>query len=256
MTENEAIKAALLASMEHELSGIKSDTVNGVSLSFTNAFEEGMRKLINDQKAGWVSYDITRYMPSRRECHNGSRNVHEYKTVKSGGRHFRRAFVIALAALLILAMTLIGIGVMKPGIYYRIIESIGFWDISPVHEGEPQTDDGLPFVPIKPHVTDGYIITESSLDEAGYNIEYRDAAGHEISYYQFPADTSTMYLNTGEATRKELINEREAIITQYDEGWSIVINNGDSVMSLSGDCDYQELYNMAYQLTEAIRQAE
>ena len=256
MTENEAIKAALLASMEHELSVIKSDTDNGASLSFTDAFEEGMRELITDQKAGHVSPDKTRYMPSRLENPGENGKAHEYKTVKIGGRHFRRAFVIALAALLILAMTLIGIGIMKPGIYYRIIESIGFWDISPVHEGEPQADDGLSFIPIKPHIADGYVITDSSLDESGYNIEYRDTAGHEISYYQFPADTSSMYLNTGEATRRELINDREAIITQYDEGWSIVINNGDSVMSLSGDCDYQVLYNMAVQLTEAIRQAE
>lgn len=252
MTENETIRMGLMASMERELSRINSDLCGESSLWFSGAFEEGMRVLIYDQKKGCISDDKTRYMPTRWEDHSNDGGEHEYKTIKIGGRHFRRAVVIAIAALLILATTMIGIGIMKPGIYYRIIENIEFWDITPVHEGEQDSKSGAAFVPVEPSVPEGYIVIEKSLDEAGYNIEFKDNAGHEISYYQFPADTSTMYLNTGEGTRREMINEREAIITEFEDSWSIVINNGDSVMSLSGDCDYEELYDIAYKLTEEL----
>lgn len=252
MTEKEAVKKALLISMEHELSCINSDLSGEPEPNFSHGFEEGMRRLINDQKSGAITPDKTTYISALSEHHSGE-GVREYKTIKIGRRHFRRVFVIALAALLILAMTMIGIGIVRPGIYYKVIESIGSWDITPVHEGDQQNEVGSSFVPIEPDVPDTYEITEKSLDEVGYNIEYSDAAGHEISYYQFPADTSTMYLNTGEATRREIINDREAIITEYEDSCSIVINNGDSVMSLSGDCDYQELYDIAYRLAKMVK---
>lgn len=137
MTEKEAVKKALLISMEHELSCINSDLSGEPEPNFSHGFEEGMRRLINDQKSGAITPDKTTYISALSEHHSGE-GVREYKTIKIGRRHFRRVFVIALAALLILAMTMIGIGIVRPGIYYKVIESIGSWDITPVHEGDQQ----------------------------------------------------------------------------------------------------------------------
>lgn len=242
MTGHDMLREALQKSFEKEISEYRVKSEKDRKQFFSDEFEKGMNMLISDYKTNCLCEEPGKYLPSNMV------EINRYRTVKIFGHRMRRAIVIAIAALLILAMTATAIAIMKPAIFYEIIERLNFWEINPVQE--EVSNDMVKLIPVMPDVPEKYKVVNEDIDEVGYTLEFEDDDGHTISYYQFLPDGAKVYLDKGKEAHREVINGREAIVTDYGDYYSIIIDNGISVMEISGTCTYDELYHIAYNLAE------
>ena len=253
MIERDALKEALGESMENEVREAEALMQTQSPYVFSDAFETSMQKLIDHQSRGDVSDDFKIYLPDpvisrstdHRSCNAGNTD-RRYITLK--GKRIRRAVLAAIIAALIFAMSITALAVIKPGIYYKIRELIGYLDIVPQYEERPE--DAPDFTPVMPAAPEGYQETEETHTADSFSIEYRDDQGHIISIYQFVPDGSRVYQDAGEGERKEYINGHEALITEQEDITTIITDNGESVIILSGTCDYEDLHDLALQLTK------
>lgn len=220
---NHKLKNAFKISYDKEISQIEERmvTANNADGPFSPAFEEKMAKMIQQEKSepAPISRETTRIKP-------------------------RRIFLIAAIIAIILAMAATAIGVTRPQIFYDIKEKLTHWDIMFVQDSKEAITPGFDY--IRPDVPKGYHITEEVIGGNNYFIEFRNESDESIRYEQMRPDAANLSIyNEGGKISHQNINGHDAVITQWDDDTMIVIEDGEYVFELEGNCDYNTLIDIA-----------
>lgn len=163
-------------------------------------------------------------------------------------RRSRRVLIAAAIIVMLLAMAATAIGIVRPQIFYDIKERLTHWDIQFTQSSDEAVSPGFEYV--SPTVPEGYRITNEVKGNNNYFIEFRNDNDESVRYEQMRPDGATVNIfnEDGDSTR-QIINGHEAIITRWDDSSMIVIENGEYVFELEGNCGFSELYEMAENLT-------
>ena len=162
-------------------------------------------------------------------------------------RRHRRVLIAAAIIVMILAMTATAIGVVRPQIFYDIKERLTHWDIQFTQSSDEAVSSGFEY--ISPTIPEGYRITDEVQGLGSYYVEYSNKSGSRIIYLQMAPENATTSISGEEGMEKTQINGRSAIVFNMDNYHMIVIENGEYVFELEGDCEFSELYEMAENLT-------
>lgn len=194
---------------------------------FSHEFEADIQELIARQKQNKESAKPNRAI-NKYQC--------EMTQVRTHGNIIRRAIAVVLAAILILASTIGAIAIVKPEIYYTIVDKITHWIITPGQDEEGEVKREL--IPKKTEVPSGYVLVyEEDDDELCYTRKYEDDNGRVLRYSQYlPNDISVSIDSEGISTEKTIINGHSVVITLHDDNsTTVVIEDGDYVYVISGD---------------------
>lgn len=183
-----------------------------------------------------------------RMIHDSQYELQRKETPAFAKRHprIRRIAIIAAIIAVVLATTVVTIGIIKPQILYDIQKVLLRWDI----HYEKNTEDADPsrFDLVKPVTPDGYYIVDEVQGLGSYHVEYSNEPGSRIIYLQMNPENATTSISGEEGMEKIQINGRSAIVFNMDNYHMIVIEDGYYVYSLEGDCSYETLYFMAESL--------
>ena len=182
--------------------------------------------------------------------------THQAPPVTDGGMRYRTRRVLLAVAILALtfAMAATVIGIVRPQIFYEIKERIDGWDIRFSRTSDETVSSGFRY--IKPGAPEGFVISEEIKGGSNYFIEYTNDKGESIQYEQMRPDaaTASIYNEDGKISHRT-INGRKAIITEWKDSNMIVIQDGEYVYDLEGNCSLNILYAMAERLTEQGEEA-
>ena len=215
------LTAALTRAMELEYADLPDPGYLDYEYTFSSEFEKRMAKII--PMAG-----------------------HRYVCV---GRHrLRRAVVIALVAVMILAMTAGAIAVQRALVHWNETnnEDYGTLDVTFDIEDPNQTLGEFRF--IKPETPERYTIDcEVKYENVQYEIQYSNADGTLIYYIQ-SADVASMGLgidNEDSSLQETVINGYSGYAYRKKGNTGLFWSDGISFFQLLGTCELDVLEKMA-----------
>lgn len=215
------LTAALTRAMELEYADLPDPGHLDYEYTFSSEFEKRMAKII--PMAG-----------------------HRYVSV---GRHrLRRAVVIALIAVMILAMTAGAIAVQRALVHWNETnnEDYGTLDVTFDIEDPNQTLDEFHF--IKPETPEGYTIdSEMKYGSMEYEIQYTGEDGTVIYYAQSGAvDSMGLSIDNEDADFQEtIINGYKGYAYNKKGNVGLYWSDGTSFFQLLGTCEMSVLEKMA-----------
>ena len=221
---------------------------NNLKRALIQAFEEELQEI--ETTSAKVPHDFSDAFLTRMDSVTKMSN-HKYSTIFS--RRIRRSSIGAIAAMLILCMSIT---------VYAVIKNIPF-NISNnpddsyniVIEGDTSEDIQQSFHYVTPKTPEGFHVKEKEEQPLGQTIIYENTGGETIIYSQVFAEGGHADLNVPSSTSydiiEETINGRNAIITQHYgvDIYSIIIEDGTSVFTIVGSGDYSVLYGIALEVT-------
>ena len=227
--QNSNLKAALIQAFDSELDAIEF-AANSSPHTFSNEFSNRMNEVMK----------MSRY---------------KYSTVCR--RRVRRSSAIAIAAALILCMSVAVYAVVK-----NIPISINDekqdvpWNMEVLIEGS--TDEALQesFEYVIPTTPEGFKIKERFEEPLHLQIIYEDSSGDGLFYSQVFAGEGSADVSISDSdkveVKQEMINGRNAVIMYRDNLCTIIIEDGTNIFTIhGGEKDYNVLYNMALEVTAA-----
>lgn len=226
---NENLRAALREAMTLEYDWVPEPENLNYEADFSPKFEKKMKKLLRRMKEG----DASVY-------------------VHIGGRTIRRAFLVALIAALIMAMTAGAIAIQRALVHWHETqnEEAGTLDVT----FEVEDPNGLmeEFRYKKPETPTGYeIVDEQKQGSSYYEIQYENPEG-KIIFYSQNGSVST----TGLGLDNEDANFQKVEINGY-KGYSysksgtnaLTWTDGMALYDIGGTCEMEVLWEMVRSLS-------
>ena len=215
------LKEALARAMELEYADLPDPDQLDYEYTFSNAFEERMRKIIP---------------------------MAEYTYVSVGRHRLRRAVAIALIAVMILAMTAGAIAVQRALVQWNETnnEDYGTLDVTFDIDDPNQTLGEFRF--IKPETPEGYTIeAETKYSDTEYEIQYTGEDGTIIYYIQSgEIDSMGLGIDNEDADLTEvLINGYKGYSYIKKGNTGLFWSDGSSLYRLLGTCELNVLEKMA-----------
>ena len=219
------LKAALIQAYDEELSiyeAMAEDTPYDFSDDFVNKMNEGI-------------------------------NMSEHRYNAFAGWRIRRSSLGAVAAVLILFLSITVYAAVKGNIPFNIGMQDGPWNLITEGSNDPEIQSSFEYV--VPDTPEGFREEARVEEDLSLIIHYLNPAGESIIYAQSFGEGGRAELNFPEGrdmeVTEEIINERNAIITHHGgDIYSITIEDGTSVFVIHGDCGYDILYDMALGVTK------
>ena len=177
-------------------------------------------------------------------------------------RRVRRSSLAAAAVILMLCMSITVYAIVKANIPFNIGSTGGQSSdgdlINPnmtvLIEGSSDTELQGTFEYKIPATPEGFQEVSRSEESLGLIITYENASGESIIYSQAFGEGGQADLEVREdgvlSVSEEIINDRNAVITHhYDDLYTIMVEDGTSVFLITGNCDYDIIYNIAVEIT-------
>lgn len=212
---------------------------NNLKRALIQAFEEELQEI--ETTSAKLPHDFSDDFLTRMDSVTKMSN-HKYSTIFS--RRIRRSSIGAIAAMLILCMSITVYAVIK-NIPINMTQQNGPWNL--ITEGSNDPALQASFKAITPSTPEGFHVDQKVEEPLHHEIHYTNDSGKTIIYSQAFADDGQGNLNVpndGSNTTVEDIDGRSVIVTNKGGIYSLVTENGTSVFLIAGDCDYDILLNM------------
>jgi hypothetical protein len=223
-------------------SELKKETVLNVAL------QDAM-----DRRYDWIS-DSPAFLPQHDFSKSFDKTMSRilpmagYRYVSVGSRRLRRALLVALIAVMILAMTAGGIAIQRALVHWNESQNddAGTLDVTFDIEDPNQTLGEFHF--IKPEPPEGYTM-EAEMEHGSmeYEIQYTGENGTVIYYAQSGAVESTgLSIDNEDADFQETIINGYKGYAYYKDGISALYwSDGISFFQINGNCSFVILEEMA-----------
>lgn len=187
-------------------------------ISFSDAFETKMQKLLRKQKKAY------------------------YYMINTVGK---RAAIIILSVLIALSSVTFGVKAIRETVIEFITET--YEKFTRITVQSEDTPDEINIEPIKPqYVPEGFEITSENAYDLVYRVKYENAQKQSISYIQqFNFDTDFHANTEGVEYETVYINSLEAMTYEQDGEKYLIFAASDYFFTFSGYASFDELIKMA-----------
>lgn len=222
MEYNELLESALKKAMEYEYRDVPDPEQLDYEHCFSEEFEQSMK---------------------------GICSIAEQPYVRIGRRRVRRAVVVALVAVMILAMTAGAIAFQKIWVKWNTSQNDDAGTMDVTFEIDDPNNQMKGFQYVKPVTADGYIITsEVKHSKTLYEIQYENSIDGTAIYYlqSGSVDTTDIAIDNENAEFQEiLINGFTGYFYSKNGSNALIWSDGVSLYQLMGTCDMGILEKMA-----------
>lgn len=222
MEYNNLLESAIKKAMEYEYRDVQDPEQLDYEYCFSEEFEEKMKDICDMAERQYVSI---------------------------GRRRVRRAVVVALTAVMILAMTAGAIAIQRIWVKWNASQNDEAGTMDVYFEIDDENNQSKEFQYVKPVEAEGYIIvSELKHSETLYEIQYENADDGTVIYYLQSGSVET----TGIAIDNENADFQEILINGFtgysyskNDSNALIWSDGTSLYQLMGTCDMDILETMA-----------
>lgn len=222
MEYNELLESALKKAMEYEYRDVPNPEQVDNEHCFSEEFEEKMKDICS---------------------------IAEQPYVTIGRRRIRRAVAVALAAVMILAMTAGAIAIQRIWVKWNTSQNDDAGTLDVTFEIDDPNNQAEEFHYVKPVTAEGYIITsEVKHSDTLYEIQYENTTDGTAIYYLQSGivETTGIGIDNENAEFQEiLINGFTGYSYSKNGSNALIWSDGTSLYQLMGSCDMDVLEEMA-----------
>lgn len=173
--------------------------------------------------------------------------------VTIGGRQLRRALLIALIAVMILAMTAGGIAIQRALVHWNESQNDDAGTLDVTFDIDDPNQTAGQFEYVKPDTPAGYeVVSETKYSETEYEIVYENKEGNVIYYWQSGnVDTMGLSIDNEDADFREVeVNGYKGYAYSKLGNNAITWTDGTSLYDLMGTCEMSILEGMTKNISK------